>query len=197
MMTTKTDRKGREWRGNAPVEALERFAMAVESPWFGRVLARHPRASERVSTTLLAGADAAERGELALCARALSRESWERLITDASERVRHALASRAARPSAPSCSGPRRRRAVRERCVRKRGRDLHGRLTDLVSRLGASSRAWRRPVARARARPLRVKSKRPPETGSEIDALRFHASAPRFEMPPPRGRVASGAAGEG
>lgn len=80
---------------NAPVEALERYAEALPAASYrARALARHPRASERVSATLLARADTSELGDLALCARVLSRETWERLVTDADARVRHALAYR-------------------------------------------------------------------------------------------------------
>lgn len=80
---------------NAPVEALERFAEAVlPSSYRARELARHPRASERVSTTLFARAAPGERSDLALCARVLAPETWERLLTDADERVRHTLAYR-------------------------------------------------------------------------------------------------------
>lgn len=150
---------------HAPVEALERFAVAP-SPFMVHALARHPRASERVSATLLAHADATERGAIALCARVLSRETWEQLLTDASERIRHTLAYRtdvsdevlarlAADPSSLVRSGAARHPRTPPACVERLSRDASAFVRCNVAENPRATEAQLRALARDEDRAVR------------------------------------------
>lgn len=85
---------------NAPVEALEHLAdPPPESVLLASQIARHPRASERVATSLLSHPEAEYRNYLIFTVQKISEALWERLLCDPSDKIRYAIGFRRDAPS--------------------------------------------------------------------------------------------------